>query len=412
MQYGLIGKSLPHSYSAEIHKSIADYDYKLLEIPPNELCEFFKKRDFLGINVTIPYKEAVIPYLDEISDNAKKIGAVNTVVNKNGKLFGYNTDFDGLKALILKNKIPISGKKVAILGTGGTSKTAYCVSKELGAREIIFVSRSLKPNAVTFSELYEKYTDIEIIINTTPSGMFPNVEETPVCLDKFHSLQGVIDVVYNPLRTNLVLDAQKRGIPAEGGLYMLSAQAVYACSHFTGKNIDKSIIDTAFNAVKSQKENIVLIGMPSSGKSTIGKLLSDTLKKDFFDSDERIIEKIKMPISDFFKRYGEAEFRKIEKDVISSLSQKSGAVIATGGGAILDSENVQTLKRNGKIVFLNRAIENLIATEDRPLSSNFEALKDMFSKRYPIYKKSADIEILSDAAPNDVAAAILKELVK
>lgn len=193
---------------------------------------------------------------------------------------------------------------------------------------------------------------------------------------------------------------------------MLSAQAVYACSHFTGKNIDESAIDTAFNAVKSQKENIVLIGMPSCGKSTIGKLLSDTLKKDFFDSDEEIIKKIKMPISDFFKRYGEAEFRKIEKDVISSLSQKSGAVIATGGGAVLDSANVQALKRNGKIIFLNRAIENLIATEDRPLSSNFEALNDMFSKRYPIYKKSADIEILADAAPNDVAAAILKELIK
>lgn len=412
MQYGLIGKSLPHSYSAEIHKVIADYDYKLLEIPENELCEFLKKRDFLGINVTIPYKETVIPYLDEISENAKKIGAVNTVINKNGKLFGYNTDFDGLKALILKNGIKIPEKKVAILGTGGTSKTAYCVSKELGAREIIFVSRSLKPNAVTFSELYEKHTDIEIIINTTPSGMFPNVEKTPVYLDKFHSLQGVIDVVYNPIRTNLVLDAQKRGIPSEGGLYMLSAQAVYACSHFTGKNIDESAIDTAFNAVKSQKENIVLTGMPSCGKSTIGKLLSGTLKKDFFDSDEEIIKKIKMPISDFFKRYGEAEFRKIEKDVISSLSQKSGAVIATGGGAVLDSANVQALKRNGKIIFLNRAIENLIATEDRPLSSNFEALNDMFSKRYPIYKKSADIEILADAAPNDVAAAILKELIK
>ena len=412
MQYGLIGKTLSHSYSVQIHNAIADYNYELLEIPENELFTFFKNRDFLGINVTIPYKEAVIPFLDEISDNAQKIGAVNTVVNKNGRLFGYNTDFDGLKALILKNSISFKGKKVAILGTGGTSKTAFYVSQSLGAGEIIFVSRSQKPNSVTFSELYERHKDANIIINTTPLGMFPNTDASPVLLDKFQSLSGVIDAVYNPLRTNLVLDAKKRGITSSGGLYMLSAQAVYACSLFTGKEADESIIDTAYNTVRRQKENIVLIGMPSSGKSTVGELLSDRLKRDFFDSDKEIINKIKMPIKDFFHKYGEAEFRKIEKEVISDLSKKSGVIIATGGGAVLDSENVRALKRNGRIFFLNRAVENLIPTPDRPLSSNSEALKRLFYERYPIYKKSADIEISADANPSFVTNAVLKEFEK
>lgn len=410
MQYGLIGKKLSHSYSAEIHKSIGDYRYELLEIAENELADFFKNRDFLGINVTIPYKETVIPLIDEISDNVKKIGAVNTVINKGGRLIGYNTDFDGMKMLISHYGISLFQKKVAILGTGGTSKTAYAVSESLGAKQIVFVSRSEKPNSITFSELYEKYDDVQIIINTTPSGMFPKESETPVLIDNFPHLEGVIDAVYNPLRTNLVLSAQKRGLAAAGGLYMLAAQAVFASALFTDTKPDKGIIDKAFRDVSHQKENIVLIGMPSSGKSTVGKLLSDILKTDFFDSDEEIIKDIKMPISEFFKRYGEAEFRKLEKDIIAVLSRKSGVVIATGGGAVLDNENALALKRNGRMVFLNRPLEMLMPTCDRPLSSDYEALKQMFSVRYPIYKEAADTEILANSTPLNAAHEILKEL--
>ncbi len=410
MQFGLIGKSLSHSYSAEIHRRIADYDYELLEIPEKDLADFFKTRDFQGINVTIPYKEAVIPFLDGISDNAQKIGAVNTVVNKNGKLFGYNTDFEGLKALFEYKSISAKGKKTAVLGTGGTSKTAFAVLNSLGADEIISVSRTPKPHAVTYDELYKKQRDVQIIVNTTPLGMFPNTDSAPVCLDGFTSLCGVIDAVYNPLRTNLVLDAQKRNIPASGGLYMLSAQAVYACELFTGKKQDADRIKDAYEYVKKQKENIVLIGMPSSGKTTIGKPLSSALGKDFFDSDGEILKIIKMPIREYFERYGEAKFRNIEKEVISSLSQKSGAVIATGGGAVLDSENVQALKRNGKLIFLNRSAENLIPTADRPLSADKSSLLKMFTARYPIYKKVSDIEISADGTKESVLQTILKEL--
>ncbi len=411
MQFGLIGKHLSHSYSVEIHKLIADYDYELLELSEVELSDFLKKRDFCGINVTIPYKEAVIPYLDEISDNAKKIGAVNTVINKGGRLLGYNTDFYGMLALIKHAGITLTGKKVLILGTGGTSKTAFAAAESLGAREILFVSRSKKAGAVTFSEAYDFHGDAEIIINTTPCGMFPNTCETPILIDAFPHLKGLIDAVYNPLRTNLVLDGKSKNILAEGGLYMLSAQAVYASALFLDKNADDGLIDFAFKSVKREKENIVLIGMPSAGKTTVGKMLADKLGKDFFDSDTEITKKTGIPIPEFFRKYGEKKFRKTEKEVISSLSLKSGAVIATGGGAGIDPENVRALKRNGILVFLNRPLELLTPTNDRPLSSNRATLGRLFDERYPIYKACADFEISAAKSPEYVLDKILKELV-
>ena len=411
MQFGLIGKHLSHSYSVEIHNIIADYDYELFELSEDELSDFFKKRDFRGINVTIPYKEAVIPYLDEISDTAKKIGAVNTVINRHGRLFGYNTDFYGMRALIKHTGLNLDGKKVLILGTGGTSKTAFAVAESLGAKDIIFVSRTKKTGAVTFSEVYDFHNDAQIIINTTPCGMFPNVDGTPIMIDSFSDLEGIIDAVYNPLRTNLVLDGKSRNILAEGGLYMLSAQAVYASKLFLDKVAEDDLIDFAFKSVKKQKENIVLIGMPSCGKTTIGKMLSDALGKDFFDSDFEITERIGITIPEFFKRYGEKKFREIEKEVIASLSKKSDSIISTGGGAILDHENVRALKRNGTLIFLNRPLELLTPTADRPLSSEHSALKRLFDERYPLYRAAADLEILADKSPESVLNSILKELI-
>ena len=410
MQFGLIGKALSHSYSEEIHKSIGNYSYKLLEISEDELSVFFKKRDFCGINVTIPYKEAVIPYLDEVSDVAGKIGSVNTVINKNGRLFGYNTDFYGMLALIKHLGIEMADKKVLILGTGGTSKTAFAVSQSLGAREIIFVSRTKKANSVTFSEAYDFHNDAEIIINTTPSGMFPDYNGTPVEIKNFPHLEGVIDAVYNPLRTNLVLDAKEKKVAAEGGLYMLAAQAVYASSLFLDKAFEENLIDTAFKAVKVSNQNIVFIGMPSSGKTTTGKLVAEKLGKDFFDSDAEITRIIGMPIAEFFEKYGEAKFRETETEVISMLAKKSGCVIATGGGAVLNPKNVRELKRNGVLIFLNRPLELLTPTSDRPLSSGQDALKKLFYERYPVYKSAADIEILSDETPENVVEKVLKEI--
>ncbi|MBR4721148.1 MAG: shikimate dehydrogenase, partial [Clostridia bacterium] len=294
---------------------------------------------------------------------------------------------------------------------GGTSKTAFAVCEHLGAKETVFVSRTKKDGSVTFDEAKSKHLDAQIIINTTPSGMFPDTDGLPIQISGFDALGGIIDAVYNPLRTNLVLDAQEKGILAEGGLYMLSAQAVFASSLFLGRKPDESLIDSAYNAVKNEKENIVLIGMPSAGKTTIGKLLGDTLNKEFFDSDIEITKEIKMSIPEFFKKYGEAKFREIEKEVISNLSQKSGVVIATGGGAVLNPQNVRSLKQNGRIIFLNRPFELLTPTQDRPLSTGRDALKKLFDDRFSIYKNSCDIEILADKSPRLILEEIKKELI-
>lgn len=411
MQFGLIGKTLKHSYSVEIHNMIADYDYRLLEISESELPDFFKKREFSGINVTIPYKEKIFPFLNELSETVRYTGAVNTVLNRNGRLIGDNTDFYGMLSLIKHSGITLKGKKVLILGTGGTSKTARAVAQHLDAAEIIFVSRTKKEDSITYCEAIRNYSDAQIIINTTPLGMFPNSDGLPIGVDIFTELDGVIDVIYNPIRTNLVLDAQEKGILAEGGLYMLVAQAVYASSLFLDAKPDESLIDLTYRKIKNEKGNIVLIGMPSSGKTTLGKMLSKALNKDFYDSDAEIVKKTGLSIPEIFQKYGEAEFRHVEKLVVSELSKKSGAVIATGGGAVLNSQNVRSLKQNGVFIFLNRPFELLTPTADRPLSKSRDALKKLFDERFPIYKNVADIEIQADKSPELILDEIKKELI-
>lgn len=410
MKCGLIGEHLTHSYSCEIHAMLADYDYKLMELAPTELDAFMKTGNFDAINVTIPYKQAVIPYLDEISPNAKTIGAVNTIVNKGGKLFGYNTDYAGMLDLAKKLKIDAAGKKLLILGTGGTSKTALAAAEALGAAEIYKVSRSCKDGAISYMEAIEKHSDAQIIFNTTPAGMFPAVDTQAMQLENFEKLEAVLDVVYNPLRTDLVLEAQKLNKAAEGGLYMLCAQAVYASALFLGKEADDRNIKRAYGAVFNAKRNIVLTGMPSSGKSSVGRLLAEKTGKAFFDSDALIVEKIGMPIAEFFSRNGEAAFRRIEHDVIKALSAKTGAVIATGGGAVLDGKNAKALKRNGTVVFIDRSPEKLFPSDDRPLSSDREALMQRYNERYEIYKRSADIIINGDGTIAQTAERIFEEL--
>jgi len=404
MKYGLIGKPLGHSFSREIHALIADYDYRLFEIDEDELPRFFQERDFSGINVTIPYKQAVIPFMDEISDEAKKIGAVNTIVKKEGKLFGFNTDFFGMRALIKSAGLDLENKTVLILGTGGTSKTAVEVSKSLGAKKIVKVSRTKSSDTVTYDEAYEKFSGADVIINTTPVGMFPNADKTPV--KKFKKLQGVIDAVYNPLRTNFVLDAESIGAKGRGGLYMLVAQAVYASALFLDKTADENVIDKTYARILKEKRNIVLCGMPSSGKTTVGKEIAKVFGKKFIDTDDVVVEKRKESISDIFEKYGEGEFRKEERLAIEELSKENGLVIATGGGAVLDENNVRALRRNGVILFLDRSLENLVATADRPLSKDKEKLKNLFEKRYDVYKSCADAVILADGEIADVVEKI------
>lgn len=412
MKYGLIGEHLKHSYSCEIHAQIADYEYELHEIPPSGLGGFLKKREFNAINVTIPYKQDVIPYLDEISDTAKRIGAVNTIVNRNGRLYGDNTDFAGMLALAKHIGVDMKGRKVLILGTGGASKTGHALAEYMGAQSVFYVSRSGKDGSITYEQAVTEHSDAQIIINATPVGMFPKQDGRPIDISAFPKLEGVIDAIYNPLRTNLILDAQERGIPAEGGLYMLSAQAVHASAVFRDIPLDESLVDKAFKSVKNDKQSIVLIGMPSSGKTTVGRILAEKCGKQLADTDEYIVRKIGMPISDFFAKHGEAEFRKIEKETVAELSATGGRIIATGGGAVLDTENVRALKQNGVLVFLDRRPENLIATDDRPLASRRSALEKLYAERYDIYCAAAELHIDANTTPEAEADAILKELAK
>lgn len=402
MQYGLIGEKLGHSFSKEIHGLLCDYNYEICEIAPESLDAFMTERSFRAINVTIPYKEKVIPYLESIDQAAREIGAVNTVVNKSGRLYGYNTDFYGMKSLILKNEIEISGKKVLILGTGGTSKTAVAVCRSLGAEEVIKASRTAKDESLSYEEVYEKHTDAQIIINTTPVGMFPKNDGCPIDISKFKNLCGVLDAVYNPLRTKLVRQAQKRGIKSAGGLYMLVAQAVRACEIFTDTVLSEGTLDKVYSQILSGKENIILCGMPGAGKTTIGKVLSEKLGRKFIDTDDLIREKCGCEISEIFREHGEEYFRDIETQVIDELSKEAGLVIALGGGAVLREENADALRQNGRIVFLDADLASLCETNDRPLSNTREKLEALYNSRYGIYCERCDIrvEINRDAKEN------------
>ena len=409
MKYGLIGEHLTHSFSKIIHEKIGDYVYEIKEIEPQNLDSFMKARDFSAINVTIPYKETVIPYLDYIDDNVKKIGSVNTIVNRNGLLYGYNTDYSGMLELVKRTGINMENKKVLIIATGGTAKTANAVVRDMGAREIIFVSRKTNDGSYSYDEIYNDHTDIEVIINTSPVGMFPLNDMIPIELSCFPRLVGLIDVIYNPIKTNLVIEAQKREIKAEGGLYMLVSQAVYAYEHFMGTTVDKSLCDSIFNEILSEKDNIVLVGMPASGKTTVGKLLAEKTGKLFVDTDEEIVKKIGMDIPSFFAKYGEGEFRKIECEVIKEISRKNSLIIATGGGAILNCDNVRRLKQNGNLCFIDRSLDKLTPTSDRPLSSDREALEKRYNERYEIYKSSSDFRVNGDLTPSRVADLIMEK---
>lgn len=407
-KYGCIGKKLTHSFSKEIHAKLADYEYELIELNEDEIENFFKNKDFNAINVTIPYKQTVIPYMDSLSDVAKRIGAVNTIVNKNGKLYGYNTDYYGMKALIEKIGIDLKDKKVLILGTGGTSKTARILTEDMGAAEIITVSRSKSEKYITYEDAINEHSDANVIINTTPSGMYPDCDSQPIDISVFKNLEGVVDAVYNPLRTNLVLNAKANGIKAEGGLYMLVMQAVYAVERFLDTEIPKTVADSVFASVFASKENVVLTGMPGCGKSTVGKLLNiDGFS--FVDTDEEIENRCGCTIKELINSKGEKYFRDKETEVIKDVSSKGCQIISVGGGAVLREENVNSLRRNGKLFFINANIDRLCPTDTRPLSDTSEKLKKLYDERIDTYKKTADVIVPDMTTPEDEAEFILKE---
>lgn len=406
MEYGCIGERLGHSFSKEIHNALTSYEYSLKELKRAELPEFFKNKDFKAINVTIPYKQNVIEYLDWISDEAKSINAVNTIVNRNGKLYGYNTDFYGLKALIERENVSLKGKKVAILGSGGTSNTAFAVANHLKALSVLKVSRNKKDGYITYEELYDRYSDCEIIINTTPCGMFPKTGVSAVDLEKLSKVEAVFDAVYNPLSSKLILDAKAKNITAVGGLYMLVSQAAYAVEKFIEAPVDNHKVEEIFQGLYKQKMNIALIGMPASGKTSVGKLLSEKLNKTFVDCDDEIVKNENKDITEIFKEFGEAYFRNVEKSVVKAVSMLNAQVISTGGGAVLNPENIENLKANSRIYFLDRPLDMLITTSDRPLSSNRADLEKRYNERYKLYKSAADVIVDGSKTVEEVAKII------
>ncbi|MBQ8868652.1 MAG: AAA family ATPase [Oscillospiraceae bacterium] len=409
MNYGLLGEKLGHSFSKEIHSKLFDYEYQLCEIKKEDFDAFMQQKDFKAVNVTIPYKEQIIPYLDFVDETAKKISAVNTVVNKNGKLYGYNTDYLGMRALILKNGIELKNKKVLVLGSGGTSKTAFAVAESLLAKEVYRVSRSGRDGCITYEEAESIHSDAEIIINTTPCGMYPNINTAAVDVSKYPNLSGVVDAVYNPLNSKLVCDAKARGIKAVGGLYMLVAQAAYAAEFFTGKSVPSEKIDEIYSEMFCLKQNIVLIGMPGSGKSTIGKKLADMLGMQFVDTDEVIVKNAGKTIPDIFAECGEEKFRDMESQAVLEVAKLQHTVIATGGGAVLRKENVNLLRENGRIYFIDRALSSIVATSDRPLSNSREALEKRYAERYDIYCDSADVHLKAGDDVNENSKKIKED---
>jgi shikimate dehydrogenase len=425
--YGLIAEHLSHSFSGEIHRMLSDklavgrtelaYDYHLQELRPDEVEGFFRRRAFRGINVTMPYKQVIIPLLDELTDTARQIGAVNTVVNRDGVLIGDNTDFDGMRYLISLAGIDLRDKKVLIFGTGGTSNTAFAVASHGGARQILKFSRTARGGALSYDAL-PMHTDADIIINTTPSGMYPNDEGSPmpygVTLADFSALCGVIDAVYHPLRTELVMAARALGVAAMGGLAMLVAQAAAAAERFLDCTIDPTTVAKVVNALQRQKENIVLIGMPGCGKTTVGKLLSAHLDRPLLDTDEAIARRVGS-VPDYLREKGETVFREWEAAVIrEDIAPESGVIIATGGGAILRDDNVRRLKRNGKLIFLDRPLSSLMATSDRPLSSDPNALRRRYEERYDRYRAVADVHVpvADDESAEETMRRIVEDFLK
>lgn len=401
MKCGLLGRKLGHSYSPQIHSYLGSYSYELFEKEPDELKIFLRQGDFTGINVTMPYKKEVIPYLDELSPTAKKLGAVNTIVRRpDGSLWGHNTDYYGFQSLIQHSGIPVADEKALVLGSGGASNTVVNVLTEMGAN-VTVISRS----GVNHYGNLHLHRDAAVIVNATPVGMYPNTGVAPVDLSQFPHLKGVVDVVYNPARTQLILDAEKLGIPCVNGLWMLVAQAKEAAECFTRQNIPNDVIQNIYGRLSRQMQNIVLIGMPGCGKSTIGKVLAQTLGRNFEDTDETIVSVSGKSIPEIFTQDGEHIFRDWETKAMEQLGKQSGLVIATGGGCITKSRNYPLLHQNGTIFWLKREL-SLLPTDGRPLSQT-NSLMEMYQIREPMYQQFADHIIINDGTPEEAQQRIL-----
>lgn len=405
LKCGLLGKKLGHSYSPEIHAALADYEYRLYERGEDELEAFLKEGDWDGLNVTIPYKKTVMPFCAELSERARRIGSVNTLVRRpDGGIFGDNTDAYGFEKLVRRSGIKPVGKKALVLGSGGASVTVCAVLRELGVGSLTVISREGEDNYENLS----RHMDAELIVNTTPVGMYPNNGASPLDLSAFPLCAGVLDVVYNPARTALLLQAEELGIAHAGGLYMLVAQAKRAAELFTGRTIDDAVIDKIASGLSARMENIVIVGMPGSGKSSISRLLGERLGRPVYEADELIAAEAGMSIPEIFSSQGEARFRELETLVLGRLGKLSGAVISTGGGCVTREENYPLLHQNGRIVWLQRDIDKL-PKEGRPISQKND-LAQLYSLRRPMYQRFSDLTADNNGSFQETLEGILEVL--
>ena len=414
MEYGLIGGKLGHSYSKLIHEMLCGYRYDLCPLPTEaEARAFLKKRLFKAINVTIPYKKLVMEYCTYIDPRAKAIGAVNTVVNKNGLLYGYNTDYSGFAHLCEAHGVDFNGRTVLILGTGGTHNTTSAVARDKGAAKILTVSRKPDPEKGELSYTQALTSGAQIIINTTPAGMYPNVGVCSLDVAAMPGLEAVLDVVYNPDKTELILRAEEAGVPvAAGGLEMLVAQAVYAAEYFLGRTFEDAAgeIDRITASLRRDTRNVALIGMPSSGKTNVGRALAEALGKRFVDLDEEIVKADGRSIPDIFAAEGEEGFRQKETAVIAQFAKEGRQLLSCGGGAVKKSENVRLLRQNGVVLFLDRPLDALTVGGGRPLSSSVDALRTMYAERRPLYLAAADAVVPNETTVADAVKASMEAL--
>lgn len=403
MRCGLLGEHLTHSYSPQIHALLGDYSYELFEVAPEKLGEFLQAGEFDGLNVTIPYKRAVIPYCAELSAAAREMGSVNTLLRRpDGTLYGDNTDLDGFRWLLARGGGIRPGEKALVLGTGGASQTVQAVLRAAGA-EVAVLSRRGESNYATLP----RHADARLVVNATPVGMYPNNGERLIDLSQLPQCRCVLDLIYNPARTRLLLDAAARGIRCENGLSMLVAQAKRAAELFTGRDIPDAACTDILRRMEAQMHNLILVGMPGSGKTTVGSLLAVSLGRPFYDADGEIEKKLGCSIPAFFAQRGEAAFRAVETEVLAELGKRSGCVIATGGGCVTRGENYDLLHQNGEIIWLRRSLTEL-PVEGRPVSQS-RSLPELYREREPAYRRFADFCVENEAAP-EAAVEKIKEL--
>ncbi|NLC95955.1 MAG: shikimate dehydrogenase [Erysipelotrichaceae bacterium] len=407
---GLIGHPLSHSYSPFIHKQIISKNYDLYDIQEDELKLLLTEKNFECLNVTIPYKQKVIPYLNELTDISKRLGAINCIKNENGNLIGHNTDYEGFLWSLHNNNVNLDNGVIAVLGYGGASKAIIEAVKTFKNIKLYIVSSSNKKNSITYEELYKISSEITCIINTTPVGMFPNMDDSVIDINKFNNVNVLIDIVYNPFRTKLMIDSINKGVKVVGGIDMLVAQAIKAVEFFEDIKIEDSKINEIIKKIVNKKRNIVLIGMPGAGKTTIAKSLSKIYNLELIEIDYLIEKDIEMSIKDYFVLYGEGKFREKEKEIIKSLQDKTNCVISCGGGVVKNIENINSLRKNGLIIFLDRDIEKISLSKNRPLTQNKNDLIKLYEERMSLYNNYSDIIIDNNQTTKKAIEKIKKEI--